>query len=302
MNQAYFSDRETVYHANAAGDGVDANHAISNSDLEFSTTNNRLETREGLHEKSNSSQKIVVKNYLAFDQLQLKVWDQQTLSDDFGTQMQYLEISPREALVPPNGSIDIVVKFPLWSDEMYEAFSRQVSEGLCTVEHLSIPVFIQDVDERDNRQRIDVFIKPPVLVQSSLSQAAGPDVQTGSNSSKSCDSNSKDHVKSVNHTKPNLPVLGLRGCTAVNGSSLCYEFNLGQQNISSGGHRHWNLILVGDHERPISYRLCTISDGDAGWLSISSSSGIVEPLQHNIVKLSFSTKVMGESFALVSDA
>ncbi|XP_024391254.1 uncharacterized protein [Physcomitrium patens] len=291
--QANFSDREALYQADGAGNGVDANQAISNSDVERNTTNNRLGTWEGLHEKSNSSQRIIVKNYLAFDHLQLKVWDQQTLSDDFGTQLQYLEISSREALVPPNGSIDIIVKFPLWSDEMYEAFSREVSEGLSTAERLTVPVFIQDVEERANRQKVDVFILPPVLVQSSLSQAAGLDVQTGSGSSKTCDTNSKDLVKSVNHLKPKLPVLGLRGCTAVNGSSLCYEFNLGQQNISSCGHRHWNLILVGDQERPISYRLCTISDGDAGWLSISSSSGIVQALRQNIVKLSFSTKAMG---------
>ncbi|XP_024373820.1 uncharacterized protein [Physcomitrium patens] len=291
--EANVVERDILNHADDAGNGFDTTQAISNSNVEYDSTSLRLGTWNGWNEKSSFSQKLVVQNYLAFDHLHLKVWDQQSLSDGFGTQLRFLEVHPREALVPPKSSVDIIVKFPSWSDEMCEAFSRQVSEGHCTAECLTASVFIQDVEERDSRQKVDVFIMPPLVPQNSPFQAAGLDTQTQDGTSRACDSAIKELVKSVNHSKPRLPVLGLRGCTAVNGSSLCYEFNLGQQNISSGGHRHWNLIIVGDQERPISYRLCTISDGDAGWLSISSSSGIVESLRQNIVKLSFSTKAMG---------
>ena len=289
------SERDTLNHADDVGSGVDAIHVNSSSKVEYDITSMRLESWEGWHDRSKFSQKIFVQNYLAFDQLQLKAWAQQTLSDDFGTQLRFLEVHPVEALVPAGGSIDIIVRFLSWSGEMYEAFLRQVSEGLSAAEYLSAAVFIQDVEERDNRQRVDVRITPPIFPQNSLSQAAGLDLQTQNSSpSKAAESVSKDLVKNVNHSKQSLPVLGLRGCTAVNGSPVCFEFNLGQQNISSGGHRHWNLILVGDQERPISYRLCTIGDGDANWLSISSSAGIVDALQQNTVKLSFSTKAMGE--------
>ncbi|KAG0580510.1 hypothetical protein KC19_4G178800 [Ceratodon purpureus] len=292
--QAKLSERDTVNHADDVGNGIDATHVNSSAKVEYDITSMRLESWEGWHDKSNFSQKIVVQNYLAFDQLQLKAWAQQTLSDDFGTQLRFLEVHPVEAMVPPGGSIDIIVRFLSWSGEMYEAFLRQVSEGLGTAEYLTAAVFIQDVEERDNRQRVDVRITPPIFLQNSLSQAAGPDLETQNcSSSNACESVSKDLVKNVNPSKQRLPVLGLRGCTAVNGSPVCYEFNLGQQNISSGGHRHWTLTLVGDEERPISYRLCTISDGDASWLSISSSAGVVEALQQNTVKLSFSTKAMG---------
>lgn len=176
---------------------------------------------------------------------------------------------------------------------MYEAFLRQVSEGHCTAEYLTAAVYIQDIEERDNRHCVDVCIRPPAILQDPPSQSAELDLQPQISSS-SNDSTSKDLAKVVNQPKQRLPILGLRGCTAVNGSPICYEFNLGQQNISSGGHRHWNLTLVGDSERSITYRLCTISDGDAGWLSISSSTGTVEPQQQNIVKLSFSTRAMGK--------
>lgn len=293
--QAKSSEKDTLNYADDVGNAVDATNVNSSLKVEYDITSMRLESWEGWHDKSNFSQKIVVQNYLAFDQLQLKAWAQQTLSDDFGTQLRFLEVHPVEALVPPGGSIDIIVRFLSWSDEMYQAFSRQVSEGLCTSEYLTAAVFIQDVEERDNRQRVNVRIAPPVFPQDSHSQAAELDLQTQQiSSSETCESVGKDVAKNVNHSKQRFPVLGLRGCTAVNGSPICYEFNLGQQNISSGGHRHWNLTLIGDQERPISYRLCTISDGDASWLSISSSSGIVEALQQNTVKLSFSTKAMGE--------
>lgn len=295
MDQANLLEIDTLNHADDAGNGVDATLINSNSKVEYDITNMRLETWEGWHDKSNVSQKIVVQNNLSFDHLQLKAWAQQTLSDDFGTQLRFLEVHPGEVLVPPGGRIDIIVKFLSWSAEMYEAFLRQVSEGHCSAEYLTAAVFIQDIEERDNRQRVDVSISLPVFSQNSVSQAAGLHFQSqDSSSSKACDSVSKDLVKNMNHSKQRLPVLGLRGCTAVNGSPICYEFNLGQQNISSGGHRHWNLTLVGDQERPISYRLCTISDGDAGWLSISSSAGSVEALQQSTVKLSFSTKAMGK--------
>jgi len=292
VDQAKLLEVDTLNHADDAGNGVDTTPINSNSKMEYDITSMRLETWDGWH---NVSQKIVVQNNLAFDHLELKAWAQQSLSDDFGTQLRFLEVHPGEVLVPPGGRIDIVVKFLSWSAEMYEVFFRQFSEGHCTAEYLTAAVFIQDVEERDNRQRVDVCIRPPVFSQNSLSQIAGLDLQSqNSSSSKTFDSASKDLVKNVNHSKQRLPVLGLRGCTAVNGSPICYEFNLGQQNISSGGHRHWNLTLVGDQERPISYRLCTISDGDAGWLTISSSVGIVEVMQQNTVKLSFSTKAMGK--------
>lgn len=299
MDQAKLLEIDTLNQADDAGNGVDTTLINSNSKMEYDITSMRLETWEGWHDKSNVSQKIVVQNNLAFDHLQLKAWAQQTLSDDFGTQLRFLEVHPGEVLVPPGGRIDIIVKFLSWSAEMYEAFSRQVSEGHCDAEYLTAAVFIQDIEERDNRQRVDVCIRPPAFSQNSLSQAAGLDLLSHYSSSKVSDSVSKDLVKNANHSKQRLPVLGLRGCTAVNGSPICYEFNLGQQNISSGGHRHWNLTLVGDQERPISYRLCTISDGDASWLSISSSAGIVEALQQNTVKLSFSTKAMGKGIRLV---
>jgi hypothetical protein len=108
------------------------------------------------------------------------------------------------------------------------------------------------------------------------------------------ETNNGEHVKGP-------PVLGLRGCTPVGGSTLSYKFDLGQQNISAGGHLHWDLTLVGDKEWPISYRLCTISSSDASWLSISSCFGVVEALQLKTVKLSFSTKALGEQvFSLKS--
>lgn len=96
MDQANFSEIDSLNQTNDVKNGVDT--TLSSSNLK--ADHDRLEAWEGWHEKSNVSQKIVVQNNLSFDHLQLKAWPQQTLSDDFGTQLRFLEVHPGGGISP----------------------------------------------------------------------------------------------------------------------------------------------------------------------------------------------------------
>lgn len=295
MKQAKLLEKDDAKYADDAESVANMLQADPNLKVEKNYKIVRMASWEGWHAKSSSFQRIVVENYLSFEHLQFKVWAEETLTDGFGSPLQYLEVHPQESSVPPNGTFDVVVRSLPWCNKMHEAFLKQVSDPSSLSEFLTTSIFLEDVEKRDSRQRIEVRIAPPLILQKSLPEEKSFEIQMqNSLASKLSDCSSKELQEAANHLKQHLPVLGLRGCTPVNGSPVCYEFNLGQQNISSGGHRHWKLTLVGAQWCPISYRLCTISGGDAGWLSISSPSGIVEAAQQNTVRLSFSTKAMGK--------
>ncbi|CAM6083476.1 unnamed protein product [Calypogeia fissa] len=241
------------------------------------------------HDTAGSSQIVVVRNFREFEALQFIVLGESEEPLSMQPFSDFISVHPLKGSIPPRGSAEIVVKSLTWSREAHQGFMDDAAGA--NPETLTFSLFVQDAENPErNLQRILVNIRPPGRVQEPvartppkiLSRNLSPERIVG-----------KDASTFAQAYKRGPLVLGLRGCTPVGGSLLCYEFNLGQQNISSGGRLHWDLTLVGDQHRPIHFRLGTISEGYASWLSISSSGGVVEAGEHKTVQLSFSTKAMG---------
>ncbi|KAL2649598.1 hypothetical protein R1flu_017726 [Riccia fluitans] len=239
---------------------------------------------EGRREPTGTSQ-IVIRNFRAFECLQFSVrvdYTGQLVPKD--TLLENLSVQPLSGSVPPQGSAEITVKCPPWPRDLYDAF---LSSG--DLEPLTLNLLVQDVEGQKTDgsfECIAVVIRPPM----ELTDLREDGFQTPSNPL----SRNVSIDKEVSRSNQGSPlVLGLRGCTPVSGSDLCYEFNLGQQNISSGGRLNWDLTLVGDQTRPIPYRLGTMSEGDTKWLTITRPKGVVEAGQQTTVQLRFSTKAMG---------
>lgn len=249
------------------------------------------------HGTAGSSQIVVVRNFRAFEALQFSVVpgeNEELLS--MRPFSDFVSVHPLEGSIPPHGSAEIVVKSLPWSRDAHQSFVNDR-------ETLTLTLFVLDAEGRypeKSLQRILVNIQPPVQTQQPTVEGSKTPPKAQSKDlaldRKKVGKDTSPLAKAYNKGGP--LVLGLRGCTPVGGNLLCYEFNLGQQNISSGGRLHWDLNLVGDQDGPIHYRLSTISEGDTSWLSISGSSGVVEAAQQNTVQLSFSTKAMGTFFVI----
>lgn len=247
---------------------------------------------EGRHEPTATSQ-VVIRNFRAFESLQFSVLigdsEQEILREIVS---DYLSVQPLEGSIPPHGNAEITIKSRPWSRDVYDTFMRSsAGEEILNPEPIALTLFVQDVEGQKSErssERIVLRIRPPVDVKDLREEDIEAPTKT---LSRNLSVDKKDVARASNGSPL---VLGLRGCTPVGGSHLCYEFNLGQQNVSSGGRLNWDLTLVGDKSWPIHYRLCTISEGDTKWLTITRPKGLVEASQQTIVQLSFSTKSMGE--------
>ncbi|KAL3702130.1 hypothetical protein R1sor_020152 [Riccia sorocarpa] len=256
---------------------------LSSDDME--NVNKSAVAWEGRRESAGTSQ-IVIRNFRAFECLQFSVHVDYTghmvLKNIL---LEYLSVQPLEGSIPPQGSAEITVKCRPWPREVYDTFLKSSGD----IESLPLALLVQDVEGQKadrSSESVAVVIRPPVDV----ADFGDKGLQTPS-SSLSRNVSVDEEVSRPNQGSP--LVLGLRGCTPVSGSHLCYEFNLGQQNISSGGRLNWDLTLVGDPTRPIQYHLGTISEGDTKWLTITRPKGVVEAGQQTTVQLRFSTKAMG---------
>ncbi|BBM97058.1 hypothetical protein MPTK1_1g02700 [Marchantia polymorpha subsp. ruderalis] len=246
---------------------------------------------EGRHEPTATSQ-VVIRNFRAFESLQFSVLigdsEQEILREIVS---DYLSVQPLEGSIPPHGNAEITIKSRPWSRDVYDTFMRSsAGEEILNPEPIALTLFVQDVEGQKSErssERIVLRIRPPVDVKDLREEDIEAPTKT---LSRNLSVDKKDVARASNGSPL---VLGLRGCTPVGGSHLCYEFNLGQQNVSSGGRLNWDLTLVGDKSWPIHYRLCTISEGDTKWLTITRPKGLVEASQQTIVQLSFSTKSMG---------